>query len=120
MHEPGRAGQAWAGTDRGRAGHLLKKSSAAANRASENPAPGLPSQPVRRGLRQPGVRGGSQLQAHTWGGPLVSGGAGLERRVRDIGGHVPASQVVDKQDQLFSKRESRSSLLFVGRSGGPR
>lgn len=24
------------------------------------------------------------------------------------------------QDQLFSKRESKSSLLFVGRSGGPR
>lgn len=24
------------------------------------------------------------------------------------------------QDQLFSKSESRSSLLFVGRSGGPR
>ena len=43
MHEPGRAGQAWAGTDGGRAGHLLKKSSAAANWASENPAPGLPS-----------------------------------------------------------------------------
>lgn len=96
MHEPGRAGQAWAGTDGGRAGHLLKNSSAAANWASENPAPGLPSQPVQFGLQQPGVRGGSQLQVYTWGGPLVSGEAGLERMVRDIGGHVPVSQVVDR------------------------
>lgn len=44
---------------------------------------------------------------------------GWRDRACDICGHVPTSGQ-GHRDQLFSNRESRSSLLFEGRSGGPR
>lgn len=71
-----------------------------------------------------GGGGVSEVPSHPAQLPPRSGPRGVVGRwlgqgvVASAGVSPPAGR--GRQDQLFSKRERRSSLLFVGRSGGPR